>query len=151
MCLKSEEIDPLTKEAEAAEDTETYEDSFREEWSPDYIKTRVDECLPHLIKTGVKEAEETKEKEVASDSEADLLEDATPESTQRDMEAEDKIENLSIADIHMRKESERKKQFLSVERQERISKVVPDKKAALLKVAKHELSEDEHTERPDRA
>ena len=103
---------PISTESEKDEDEQIYEDHLREESSPD------------IIKTGLKE-----ENESTSESDAEVFEDAALNVLQEGSSTKDRGEKFS-----------------HVEKQEGISELFPGQKATLVVAAEQDLRTDEEKE-----
>ena len=101
---------------------------FREQWSPDVIKTTAKE-------------REKKEVEQTSESDDGLFEDAAPEGDE--IGAEPKGED---EDVTKSTETEQKEEITFEEKHDRISKVFPAEEVTAVEVAEVDLPENEKTE-----
>ena len=104
------------------------EEYFREQWSPDVIKTTAKEI-------------EKKEVEQTSESDDGLFEDAAPEGDE--IGAEPKGED---EDVTKTTETEQKEEITFEEKHDRISKVFPAEEVTAVEVAEVDLPENEKTE-----
>ena len=107
-------------------------DYFREEWSPDMIKTRVDKDI-----------------EDKGSDEEDQLEDVETIPKEEDAKPTDKTEQSMTKDISVSEETERGEEFLYIEKHEQISKVFPGTKVLLIEVAEQGLVGAEETMEPE--
>ena len=111
-------------------------DYFREEWSPDTIKTRVDKDVG--------------DKELRSGSdEEDQFEDVETIPKEEDAKPTDKTKQAMTKDISVSEETERGAEFLYIEKHEQISRVFPGTKASLIEVAEQGLVGVEETIEPE--
>ena len=111
-------------------------DYFREEWSPDTIKTRVNK--------------DAGDRELISGSdEEDQFEDVETIPKEEDAKPTDKTKQAMTKDISIPEETERGEEFLYIEKHEQISRVFPDTKASLIEVAEQGLVGAEETIEPE--
>ena len=134
---KSEEKSRTSSDSEFAELENDDKEYFREQWSPDIIKTGQKETGKEDVK---KDDERDEPKELPSESDGELFEDAEQKSDELDSSEEEDFKKIT--------ETERSETVTYEEKHERMSKIFSSEKTTVTEVAEQDVTIDEEKEEP---